>query len=163
MARAVETPAIRVVAMSAIRVAAMPAIRVAAMPVIPVVETLAIPVVVIPVVATPAIPVVETPAIPVVETPAIRVAATLAIPVVVTAVELAVVIRTANRATPVISREAILDGAIEAAAVAMTRAILQTPAISQNRSLGVAMPTMPMTLRAADVGGGRRASRLLQT
>lgn len=146
----------------------MPAIRVAAMPVIPVVETLAIPGVVIPVVATPVIPAVAMPAIPVVETPAIRVAATLAIPVVViavvvTAVELAVVIRTANRATPVISREAILDGAIEAAAVAMTRAILQTPAISPNRSLGVAMPTMPMTLRAADVGGGRRASRLLQT
>ena len=99
---------------------------------------------------------------------AIQVAATLVtleavIAVVVTAVELAVVIRTANRATPVISREAILDGAIEAAAVAMTRAILQTPAISPNRSLGVAMPTMPMTLRAADVGGGRTASRLLQT
>ena len=137
----VETPAIPVAETPVIPVAAMPAIPVAAMPVIPVV-------------AMPAIPVAAMPAIPVAET--------LVIPVVVTAVEWAVVIRTANRATPVISREAILDGAIAAAAVEMTRAILQTPGISPNRSLGVAMPTMPMTLRAADVGGGRTASRLLR-
>ena len=84
------------------------------------------------------------------------------IAVVVTAAALAVVIRAAKRAT-VISRQAILDGAIEAAAVAMTRASLQTPAISPDRSLGVAIPTMPMMFRAADVGGARTASRLSHT
>ena len=150
----VETPAIPVAETPVIPVAAMPVIPVAAMPAIPVA---AMPV--IPVVAMPAIPVAAMPAIPVAETLVIPV---VVIALVVTAVEWAVVIRTANRATPVISREAILDGAIAAAAVEMTRAILQTPGISPNRSLGVAMPTMPMTLRAADVGGGRTASRLLQ-